>query len=46
MNIRQKMAEELLMKEERISAWERQDLVDKAYCKYQNNTDFVEEWNL
>ena len=45
MTTREKMAQELLMKEERISAWERQGLVDKAYCDYPN-IDLIEEWNL
>jgi len=45
MNTRQKIAEELLMKEERISNWEQQGLIDKAYCEYPN-LDRVEEWYI
>ncbi|MGV8087325.1 MAG: hypothetical protein ACP5N1_06865 [Candidatus Woesearchaeota archaeon] len=45
MNTRQKIAQELLMKEERISAWEEQGLIDKNYCNYPG-LDMVEEWHI
>ncbi len=44
MNTRQKIAEELMMKEERVSNWERQGLIDKAYCKYPELD--IEEWHI
>lgn len=45
MNTRQKIAQELLMKEERISAWEERGIIDKNYCKYPG-LDTVEEWHI
>jgi len=42
MNNRQKFAEELLMKEERVSAWESKGLVDRDYCEIPK----VEYWYI
>jgi len=42
MTQRQRIAEELLMKEERISAWESHGLLDRDFCEIPK----VEYWYL
>jgi hypothetical protein len=42
MKTKREYAEELLMKEERISAWEQHGLLDKDYCEIPQ----VEYWYM
>jgi len=42
MNVKQKFAEELQMKEERISEWENYGLLDRSFCELPK----VEYWYL